>query len=58
MGFRRTGTSDYQDLKDDEVVTVVVVQHPSLSDGKIFDAAHDELAGFKRVTNLVHIELR
>jgi hypothetical protein len=61
MGFRQIRTSDLSggELKDDEVVTVAVKSHPDLTDGgRVFDAAQDELAGLKPVTNLVQLELR
>lgn len=60
IGFKQVRTSDISgvDLKDDEVVTVSVRRHPDLADGKVFDAAEDELAGLKPVTNLVQLELR
>ena len=54
----RTSDLSGADLKDDEVVTVVVRSHPDLSEGKVFDAAQDELAALKPVTNLVQLELR
>lgn len=60
MGFKTVRTSDLSgaDLKEDEVVTVAVRSHPDLTDGKVFDAAQDELVGLKPVTNLVALELR
>lgn len=55
MGYKQIRTSDIsgQVLADDQVVTVVV-----RSLGKLFDASAEELAGLKRVTNVVELELR
>lgn len=61
MGFKQVRTSDLSgaDLGDDQVVTVVVKQHPDLTEGKIFDAAVDELLGLKGMANnLVQLEVR
>lgn len=60
IGYKTVRTSDLSgsDLKDDEVVTVAVRAHPDFPDGKVFDAALDELTSLKGVTNLVAVELR
>jgi hypothetical protein len=61
VGFVTKRTSDLSgtELPDDQVVTVVVKQHPDLADGKIFDAAVDELLGLKGMANnLVQLEIR
>lgn len=55
MGYKQIRTSDIsgQTLADDQVITVVV-----RSAGKLFDASAEELAGLKRVTNVVELEFR
>lgn len=55
MGYKSIRTSDITGatLDDDKVITVVV-----RSAGKLFDASAEELAGLKRVTNVVELELR
>lgn len=55
MGYKSIRTSDLSGeiLADDKVVTVVV-----RAAGKLFDASAEELAGLKRVTNVVELELR
>lgn len=55
MGYKSIRTSDISGeiLADDKVITVVV-----RSAGKLFDASAEELAGLKRVTNVVELELR
>lgn len=55
MGYKSIRTSDITGatLDDDKVITVVV-----RSAGKLFDASAEELAGLKRVTNIVELELR
>jgi hypothetical protein len=55
MGYKSIRTSDISGeiVEDDQVVTVVV-----RSVGKLFDAKAEELAGLKRVTNVVELELR
>jgi hypothetical protein len=60
MGYKQVRTSDLsgQDLKDDEIVTVVVKGHPIVTDNKVFDTTEDELAPLKTVSGLVELEIR
>lgn len=60
MGYKQIRTSDLSgaDLADDQVVTVLVKQHPDIQDAKVFDASVEELAGLKGITDLVELELR
>lgn len=55
MGFRQIRTSDLtgNELKDNEVITVTVK-----SAGKVFDASAEELAGLKRLNNVVELDLK
>jgi len=55
MGYKSIRTSDISGevLADDKVITVVL-----RSEGKLFDAAAEELTGLKRLTNVVEVELR
>lgn len=55
VGYKNIRTSDISGkvLDDDQVITVVVRDL-----GKLFDASAEELAGLKRLTNVVEVELR
>lgn len=55
MGFvsRRSSEISGQIIDDDQVITVIV-----RSLDKTFDAAGEELAGLKRLTNVIEVELQ
>lgn len=55
MAFKSVRVSDISgnELKDEDVVTVTVK-----SAGKVFDASAEELAGLKRLTNVVELEYK
>lgn len=60
MAFRQLRVSDVsgKDIDDEQAISVVVRQHPDLTEGKVFDASEEEMSGLKSVGNLVELELR
>lgn len=60
LAFRQLRVSDVsgKDLPEDEAISVVIRQHPDLTEGKVFDTSEEELSSLKGVGNLVELELR
>ena len=60
MAFKSVRVSDISgiELDDNQVVNVVVRDHPRVQEAKQFDASEEELKALKVVNNLVTLELR
>lgn len=61
MAFRSIRVSDVtgNELRDDEVITVILKGHPALDgESKIFDTTVEELSTLKLVTGLIELEYK
>ncbi|WKK71486.1 hypothetical protein Q0F99_19300 [Rathayibacter oskolensis] len=60
MGFRQIRVSDLTgaEATEDEIVTIIVRQHPDLDEPKQFDALPIEVKDLKPAANLVSLEIR
>lgn len=60
MGFVTKRVSDLSgmEIADEQVRTVVVRNHPTLEEAKVFDCTAEELKALKTVDNLIELEVR